>query len=76
MKHFGLFFLRKHKVPIAINTSVNLEQFWIGLRGSRIVLKSPKMKKWQKNKSFLKTDVLEQYLRARYADIMNSNDVL
>ena len=37
--------LQKHKVPIAIDTSVNLERFWMGLPGSKIGLKSSKMKK-------------------------------
>ena len=48
---FWTFFLQKHKVPIAIDTWVNLEQFWIGLWGSKIALKSSKMKKWPKTKN-------------------------
>ena len=61
---------------MVIDTWVNLEQFWIGLRGSKIVLKPPKMKKWPKNTEIQKTDVLEWFLRARYAVIMNFNDVI
>ena len=70
------FLLQKHNVQIAIDTWVNIEWFWIGLRGSKIALESPKMKKWPKNKKNSKTDILEQFLRIRYSVSMNFIDVL
>ena len=73
---FWPFFLQKHKVPIVIDIWVNLEQFWIGLWGSKIALKCWKMKKWPKNLKIVKTDVLEQFLRVRYALSMNFIDLL
>ena len=44
MKHFGVFSLQNIE-PTVIDISLNLEQSRIGLRGSKIALKSPKMKK-------------------------------
>ena len=76
MKHFWVFFLQKHKVPIVIDIWVNLEQFWIGLWGSKIALKCWKMKKWPKNLKIVKTDVLEQFLRVEYAVSTNFIDLL
>ena len=73
---FWTFFLQKHKVLIVIDIWVNLEQFLICVRGSKTVFKSPKLKKWPKNKEIQKNDVLERFLRARYAVIMNFNNVL
>ena len=46
---FWPFFLQKHKVPIVIDIWVNVEQFLIGLWGSKIALKCSKMEKWPKN---------------------------
>ena len=46
---FWPFFMQKHKVPIVIDIWVNVEQFLIGLWGSKIALKCSEMKKWPKN---------------------------
>ena len=73
---FLSFFLQKHKVPIVIDIWVNLEQFWIGLWGSKIALKCSKVEKWPKNWKIVKADVLEQFLRVKYTVSMSFIDLL